>query len=360
MSTLYIIGNGFDLAHDLPTDYKNNLRPILRNTNEELLNVIDQLYFQGNEDLWSEFESRVGKIEEQTLQKLIELSSQKIQEFNEENSDPFAYQKNIESEQYGDSYSEVDDAIYSVSSNKLSAEEIIPYNEELEKIVPFLHEGMKRMICVANHKLKKTPKIVDFEEDAVFVNYNYTETLTGLYDIFSECILYLHGKENPIWGNDENEINFIDQFEIDFTNYAIEEDQLRHDEEGNFPSNIGDFVKAFNFEEPEQNEIKEAVIEVLNNTTSECLKERQIEELEEFLNEKDGIDRIVVLGHSMGSVDIDYFNYIKTKYPDANWIVSYYSDEDIVKENARQVDFYAEIQFEKFSDILMKLNNYQT
>ncbi len=41
----YIIGNGFDRAHKLPTDYRENLRTILKDSDEELFKLVDGLFF---------------------------------------------------------------------------------------------------------------------------------------------------------------------------------------------------------------------------------------------------------------------------------------------------------------------------
>lgn len=59
MARLIILGNGFDRNYKLPTDYKNNLRPILERTDSELFSKLDKLYFNGNIEYWSDFERKI-------------------------------------------------------------------------------------------------------------------------------------------------------------------------------------------------------------------------------------------------------------------------------------------------------------
>lgn len=48
MPTLYIIGNGFDLAHKLPTSYKPNLTKILKSMDEDLFSKITNIFFKAD------------------------------------------------------------------------------------------------------------------------------------------------------------------------------------------------------------------------------------------------------------------------------------------------------------------------
>lgn len=64
---LFIIGNGFDRNLKLPTDYRNDLRRILKKNDIDRFNIIDNLYFNNNEFLWSQFENKIGNIQEKQL-----------------------------------------------------------------------------------------------------------------------------------------------------------------------------------------------------------------------------------------------------------------------------------------------------
>ena len=81
---LYIIGNGFDCFHNLPTTYED-FRKYLKEKDEEVYTLVNEVYnilnensepnilIGSNEDsdskllIWSDFETALGKIDEEYL-----------------------------------------------------------------------------------------------------------------------------------------------------------------------------------------------------------------------------------------------------------------------------------------------------
>ena len=71
---LYIIGNGFDLAHRLPTQYWD-FRTYLENLYPDFLNSFEQHYYIYPKDadeykknlLWNSFESNLANIDEDII-----------------------------------------------------------------------------------------------------------------------------------------------------------------------------------------------------------------------------------------------------------------------------------------------------
>ena len=61
---LFIIGNGFDLWHNLPTNYKDFYQQY-----REYLDQIEHYFPNGlqEEELWSDFENVLGKFDESIL-----------------------------------------------------------------------------------------------------------------------------------------------------------------------------------------------------------------------------------------------------------------------------------------------------
>lgn len=53
-----------------------------------------------------------------------------------------------------------------------------------------------------------------------------------------------------------------------------------------------------------------------------------LKENDHFLTSLDQIDKVVILGHSLGAVDLPYFKKISTQLPDTSWEVGYYSKRD--------------------------------
>lgn len=78
---LFIIGNGFDRNSKLPTDYRNDLRRILKKNDIDRFNIIDNLYFNNNEFLWSQFENKIGNIQEKAINDISESIDDDYQRF---------------------------------------------------------------------------------------------------------------------------------------------------------------------------------------------------------------------------------------------------------------------------------------
>ncbi|EMF0244167.1 hypothetical protein NSY06_002588, partial [Enterococcus hirae] len=85
MTKLYIIGNGFDLAHELPTSYEKDLKTILEENDKKLFELVNNLYFVLNpnsqDDYWSEFEKHIGEI--------TDIEQRKFMDFLKEQTDKF-------------------------------------------------------------------------------------------------------------------------------------------------------------------------------------------------------------------------------------------------------------------------------
>lgn len=64
---LYIIGNGFDLYHGLPTSY-GNFRDYVKEHDAKLYDLVDKYFlYNTNSDFWSDFESNLGNFDDDLL-----------------------------------------------------------------------------------------------------------------------------------------------------------------------------------------------------------------------------------------------------------------------------------------------------
>ncbi len=63
MKTLYFIGNGFDIAHDIKSRYRD-FRDFMNESKEydDLVIMLEELYGCTEADLWREFETALGLI----------------------------------------------------------------------------------------------------------------------------------------------------------------------------------------------------------------------------------------------------------------------------------------------------------
>lgn len=340
---LFIIGNGFDRAHNLPTDYKNDFVRILKKINEDQFQFINKLYFNGDEDLWKDFEENIGNVK--SVEHLEEEYSEKLERYFSENSDPNQYSYPIDSENYGNEDMEVENARYEAEVNRPK------FELDYTNFGDFLNERLKVMLNMANQKLEDKNIIrnndLTITSTDYFVNFNYTNTLEKIYNIPINHILYIHGTvKNMIYGNQEFNLSDIasEDFNIDHENPYISEIPI----EAYHTSLMSDYLDIIKYSKDDIDENLGEIVEQLNDENSSFEKELQIKKLEKFLaNLPNDISKICVLGHSIGKVDIPYFEFMRKKIPVVPWNISYYKDPKSIA-NYENLSFSKDINIFEF------------
>lgn len=278
---LFIIGNGFDIEHDLPTGYSDFLEYIeygdgakLGGTgftaNIERLTSIPSVYF------WNDFEKNLGEISldvilEDALDQRSQFNSEfDYESFNDDNMINHLFHENFESLHL------LDDLVKSWTNN-VDISTITPKEKYLEI----------------------------FNEDSLFLTFNYTMVLEDIYDISEEKVFHIHGSihDEPIMGHGKDYINTYrtDRKEIDF---------------------LTEEFKAT---------ISEPMVEFYNSSSKNI--KGFLNEMEIWLNnEKFKIDEIFILGHSLGEVDYPYFQYLFDKIKLADYFISYFGEYDKKKK----------------------------
>ena len=155
---LYIIGNGFDLAHGMKTSYEDFHQWLLDNGESSAVNRIESLYpnMKNNEGRWCDVESAFGSI---TLEEAIYYDryfQECPDEINCEGSSHKAYR-------CGDNLRNVVD------------------------ILPCLLRDW-----VASISTEDVSPRFEIIKDAKFLTFNYTHTLEDVYQIEADNILHIH------------------------------------------------------------------------------------------------------------------------------------------------------------------------
>lgn len=161
MKHLYIIGNGFDLHHNMITDYRD-FRDWLAVNHFSVLCTIDEIFGCCDSTWWQHFEANLATA----------ITSEIVQEAVSENYPNFA------SDDFRDS--DWSDAEYAVQNRLEDA-----YND----IRHAFHEWINQL-----KGGDPARKIKLHTTDAFFVTFNYSHTLEDLYGIPQEQILYIHGR----------------------------------------------------------------------------------------------------------------------------------------------------------------------
>lgn len=318
MNRLVVIGNGFDIAHGLPTKYSDFMKYLLALSQEPqflagnyaLRNSIlpqDQAkhrFYEAiskyipEQDLWCSFEEALGNLDYEQIQ--------------EDNS---CYFLGYADDNWHDSANH--DFQYMIAQELSFASEI-PYY-------------FKEWIIGINTNISPIFTSNIFDVTDLFLNFNYTNTLENVYKIPSNNILYIHGNalrgDNLILGHHDSSL--FQERAIPAFNSAEEHGVYMESDEEDF----------------RLQEAREIIREYFRKTYKNTISIIQYNQ--SFFQSLVNVKEIVVIGHSLSSIDFDYFLEIR-KYvaPTCLWHISYHSDMDL--HNAHNFVIVMELQFADF------------
>ncbi|WP_449649210.1 bacteriophage abortive infection AbiH family protein [Rahnella aceris] len=294
---LYIIGNGFDMYHNLETSYISFGKFLKEKHNDVYSLLLEYFGFEElkpclcrNKDyiLWSEFEHSLSLLDAETVLETHRDSLPNISSDDFRDRDRYTFQVNME---------------------------II-----LETLTEKLLMGFKEFIQSVKYPAIEQNEKIRIDKNSTFLNFNYTNTLTNYYDIVSENILFIHNKadsdnQSLILGHGINPLNFATQEETQPKN--LSEEELEQ-----WTQYMADkFDYSFELG-------KDMIMQYFSKTfkgTAEIIKKNEF-----FFKNLISIDEVVVLGHSFSSVDMPYFEVIaKSVKPDAKWTATYYSNKEL-------------------------------
>ncbi|MDY0211797.1 MAG: bacteriophage abortive infection AbiH family protein [Desulfuromonadaceae bacterium] len=271
-STLYIIGNGFDIYHGIESRYssfKNYFHVHDRDSHDRV-----EEYLQVHED-WSDLEIALAYLDIGTV---LDHASDFLQSYATEKwSDAYHH----------DYQFEINNIVSSLSS-KLKSE----FCDWLRQLtIPYFNE------------LNCTP--LKLNNAGTFFNFNYTPSLEHIYGIPKENIFYIHGKI----GDPNTEI---------ILGHAWN------------PADIPDLNDV-----PDPEDMDTRVMEgneILNDYFKKTFKQTDqiIKQNKQFFDSLKSISEIRILGHSLSEVDFKYIEVIsKVVMPNCSWKISYYNNNEI-------------------------------
>lgn len=280
MRRLIIIGNGFDLAHELPTKYSDFLKQ-LTEEHAEFYKAICQ--YIPEDALWASFEEALAKLDYEQLQ--------------EDNS---CYLLGYGDENWRDSAHH--DFQY-VIGETLSFASYIP--QYFSKWIRSIDTNVSPIMPT---------HIVD--KNNLYLSFNYTDTLERCYDIPTGNILYIHGKalrgDGLIVGHHSDDL-------------------VRDEPEPQFDSEEERQIYYENYDEDVRvAEAKEIIKSYFKKTYKDTTMIIDINH--NFFAQLSEISEIYIYGHSLSDIDIDYFYKIHSCVPfGCKWNISYRSDDDYKK-----------------------------
>ncbi|GEK12595.1 bacteriophage abortive infection AbiH family protein [Aliivibrio fischeri] len=287
MRKLYVIGNGFDLWHDLPTSYRE-FYEFAQSTLDELGNYY-QFELQNHEP-WHDFENALGA---------------------------------FDSDGFFDFHNEVD-----ITSDHFRPRDIYGLEDEITEqtdihvsTVKETFTGWVNQIDISHVERKMT-----FPEDAKFITFNYTSTLQFIYGIDNDRVFHIHGRaethDELIFGHGEA---------------IVEPPEL--DEDGESTRDM--FSDAQSGARYPLYALKKPVDDV-------------IEQHESYFTQLSDIEEVIIIGHSLNTIDQPYFCRIAQRAVGANWKVCCYSEDQEESYTQSLVDCGIDrdrIEIIKYSDL---------
>jgi hypothetical protein len=285
---LYIIGNGFDLYHDIKSSYYN-FRDFLKKNDPEVYEVVDK-YLGGIENFWSEFEKNLAYLDEDTL--LDHASNYLVSYGAEDWSDAYHYD----------------------------------YQYEMEQIITALTDGLKRNFAQWACKIEITTNkpLLDLDRNALFLTFNYTPTLEKLYRIAPAKINHIHG----VVEGDDSDIVFGHGYIQPEMKPDLEKIRREQGEQA-----YNDYLDDLSAEDVRIRKGREILDSYFPNTfkpTKDIIQANEV-----YFASLKLIDEVIIIGHSLGDVDVPYFQEIcnSLSNPKAIWKVTHYCDNEIDRQN---------------------------
>lgn len=265
---LFIIGNGFDIAHKLPTKFDPDFKNIaLRYEQDNFW----ELYQSREGDIWSDFENLLGCPDFNSLEEIFDGYSP---------------------DYLSDRESDRDSIIVQVNLNGKFRDALLEFADEADKQLHYIsiNEFISQLV----------------DPNGYYITFNYTHTLERVYRIPNEHILHIHGEAGA------------NNLELGYPKGAFAPEKYYYDVrgKGRGPYRVVEIEEYIN--DIEDYYVRTAYEELLSKCKS-FSKEIRIDLLQNFLDEnKSNIEEIIVYGHSC-AIDFDYFAYLVIKYPSAKW-----------------------------------------
>lgn len=299
-TTLYIIGNGFDLHHKLDTWY-STFGLFLRDNHSEIYDYF--LKYFGfpdldeddpeslKEPLWSQFEANLASLD--------------IDEVLDEHAE---YSANPGSDDFSDG----------------DWDTIAVYVSQIrDDLTVKMFDLFKEFILNVKYPDESILNILNIDRNAIFFNFNYSKSLEYYYKIPQGKILYIHNraesKDKLILGHGMDPKSF--EKEEPKPPAGLSDEDLEHWTDAQ--------ADAFDYSLERGRDELIQYFEKSFKATSQLIQKNQ-----SFFNSLMPIKKVYCLGHSLSDVDKEYFEEIlKAISKKVVWIVSYHNPNE--KENYR-------------------------
>ena len=292
IKTLYIIGNGFDKHHRMPTAFTEFYDWMQDNHYFDALSQIDEIYGVASYEWWKDFENSLGEMD------MCEFALRQTREnYPDFGSDDFR-----EADRYRAEYQAELDITQMVKAMKSRFTEWINTMQAPDS----------------------TKKLPISKKDVYFITFNYTPTLETLYAVPHDQILHIHGsvfeKGEYIIGHGKSYEKL--QQELESQEPSPAPDATPEEEQEFYESNY----------DPIYEDTKEAVLKNIADLRKPV--DSLIERNRSTFDRLRQVERICIYGLSFSDIDLKYIAElirIHNAASNIQWEISYFSEADKAK-----------------------------
>lgn len=155
-SILYIIGNGFDLAHGIKSSYSNFREWLVVNNKDNLVGMMD-VFFSNQRDVWSGIEQALGEYDEESILDYCRPD----EEFDDEHS--------------------------LSASARVEDSPMTIFQPVLDEFREAYHNWVNSI------EINGIERIYNLNPESLFFTFNYTDTLETEYGINKNQVTHIHG-----------------------------------------------------------------------------------------------------------------------------------------------------------------------
>ncbi len=296
MMKLYIIGNGFDLHHNLDTSYWSfglflkSKYPVIYDQLIEYYGFPELGEYVGtphNDLLWDGFEESLSLLDPETV--------------FEAHCDSLA---NPSSPEFRDR----DWGTFSIDMEMV-----------VDSLTTNLFKAFREFVLAVEYLPLNSDSKLSLDNSALYLSFNYTDTLEHYYEIPEENINYIHGKAK----NNGDAL---------ILGHGVEPDNFKNEDprppEGLTPEQMEMWIEQMSDNYDHSFELgKQELSDYFFRTFKQTKEVILLNSI--FYNKIHNIDEVYVLGHSLSEIDMPYFEEImRVISSNPIFTVSYYSQAE--------------------------------
>lgn len=315
MKRMLLIGNGFDKAHGLPTGY-NQFQQWLEEKDPDFIERMATYFpdvFDESLEWWNDFENNLDVID----------AHDEIKRVVEENYPNFG----------SDDFHDGD---YHAASVEIEEEMNRLYLDIQEKFVQWIES-------IDLNEAKRKFNLTGFD---FFLSFNYIATLTQIYGIHPDKILYIHGHakegESLIIGHNANPDHYQPGIDEEIPEEPADLDPMELQQ---WYEEVSDDYITMSTRQAAQ-----AVVDSFKKPTEEIMDANRI-----FFGTISNLDEISFYGFSFSPVDMPYVKKMaRFTASNAEWKIYYFSETDY--KRAKEVK--ASLSHHKFKILILPTSDF--